>query len=131
MSISFKHIGDLSKTYKFLNRITSRQYLRQLDAYGREGVEALSKATPVDTGLTAASWTAASWRYRINRGNGTVSITFDNTNIQNGVNIAIILDYGHGTGRGYYVQGRHYISPAIQPVFDNIAEKCWEEIVKA
>lgn len=126
MSITFKYVGDLSKTYKFLNGIVSRKYLAQMDAYGREGVEALSKATPVDTGKTAASWT-----YKIQQQGSTVTIQWLNTNINNGVNIAVILDYGHGTGRGYYVQGRHYISPAIQPVFDKIAEECWKEITNA
>lgn len=126
MSITFKYVGDLSKTYKFLNGIVSRKYLAQMDVYGREGVEALSKVTPVDTGKTAASWT-----YKILQQGSTVTIQWLNTNINNGVNIAVILDYGHGTGRGYYVQGRHYISPAIQPVFDKIAEECWKEITNA
>ena len=97
-----------------------------LDKYGREGVAALSSATPVDTGLTANSW-----HYKIEQRSGSVSIVFYNSNIQNGVPIAIILQYGHGTRNGGWVQGRDYINPAIQPVFDKITEDAWREVTKA
>ena len=96
-----------------------------LDKYGREGVAALSSATPVDTGLTADSW-----YYKVEHANGSASINFYNSNIQNGVPIAIILQYGHGTGNGGWVQGRDYINPAIQPIFDKIAENAWREVTK-
>ena len=96
-----------------------------LDKYGREGVKALESATPVDTGLTARSW-----YYEIKKTNGSVSISFYNSNIQNGIPIAIILQYGHGTGTGGWVEGRDYINPAIQPIFDKIAEKAWKEVTK-
>lgn len=126
MSVSFKHYGSFSKTLRFLNAISDQSYLNKLDGYGKIGVEALSAATPVRTGLTAASWT-----YEIIRQNGSVRIRWYNTNVQGGENIAIILNYGHGTGRGTYVQGRHFIEPAIRPVFDQIAEDSWKEITGA
>ena len=96
-----------------------------LDKYGREGVAALASATPVDTGLTANSW-----QYKIEQKKGSVSISFYNTNIQNGVPIAVILQYGHATRNGGWVQGRDYINPAIQPIFDKIANEAWREVTK-
>lgn len=124
MNYSFKHIGDFSRTLKFLNDVTNKSYLNKLNTYGQMGVEALSNATPKDTGLTAASWD-----YVIESQNGRTSISWFNRNVVKGINIAIILDHGHGTGRGTYVQGRHYISPAIQPVFDKIADDVWKEVI--
>ena len=115
--------GDFSKTNTFLERALEVAKLGQLDKYGRAGVEALSAATPKDTGLTAASWD-----YKIVRKANGVSIQWFNTNVQNGVNIALILQYGHGTGTGGYVKGRDYINPAMQPVFDQIAESAWKEV---
>ena len=126
MSIQFKHIGSFSKTLKFLNVITNKSYLNRLDVYGQAGVEALSAATPVRTGLTAASW-----KYEITDQNGITTISWYNTNVQNGVNIAVLINYGHGTGIGTYVVGRQFIDPAMQPVFDKIAEECWKEIKNA
>lgn len=123
--ITFRQKGDYSKLTKFLERAKETVHMGNLDKYGREGVAALSSATPVDTGLTASSWS-----YEIEQGKGTVSITFNNSNIQNGVPIAIILQYGHGTRNGGYVQGRDYINPAIQPVFDRIANDVWKEVTK-
>lgn len=124
MKYSFKHYGDFSKTLKFLNAVTNKGYLNKLNTYGQMGVEALSNATPKDTGLTAASWD-----YVIESQNGRTSISWFNKNVVKGINIAIILDHGHGTGRGTYVQGRHYISPAIRPVFDKIADDVWKEVI--
>lgn len=123
MKIEFKHTGDFTKTQEFLLKLVDKAYLVKLSEYGRQGVEALAAVTPKRTGLTAASWT-----YEITDNGKTTTIQWKNTNIQNGTNIAVLLDYGHGTGRGTYVQGRHYISPAIQPIFDKIAEECWKEI---
>jgi hypothetical protein len=100
--------------------------LRSLDEYGRKGVAALSSATPVDTGQTANSW-----YYKIERTNTSVSLVFCNSNVQNGVPIAIVLHYGHGTGTGGWVQGRDYINPAIQPIFDEIANNLWREVAKS
>ena len=123
--ISFRHQGDFSKLSRYLERAKETVRLGDLDKFGREGVEALASATPVDTGLTAASW-----YYKIERKNGSVAITFNNSNVQNGVPIAIILQYGHGTRNGGWVQGRDYINPAIQPIFDKIAEHAWREVTK-
>ena len=123
--ITFRHKGDFSKTSRFLERAKEAVRLGDLDRYGREGVTALASATPVDTGLTAASW-----YYKIKHENGSVTITFCNSNVQNGVPIAIILHYGHGTRNGGWVQGRDYINPAIQPIFDRIAQEAWKEVTK-
>ena len=121
----FKHKGDFSKTSSYLQKVKSITRNIDLDSYGRQGVAALASATPVDTGLTASSW-----RYEIKRTNNTTSIEFLNSNIQNGVPIAIVLQYGHGTRNGGWVEGRDYINPAIQPIFDKIAENAWKEVVR-
>ena len=123
--ISFRQKGDFSKLTRFLEKAKNVVRIGDLDKYGREGVAALSSATPVDTGLTADSW-----YYKVEHANGSASINFYNSNIQNGVPIAIILQYGHGTGNGGWVQGRDYINPAIQPIFDKIAENAWREVTK-
>lgn len=124
--ISFKHTGDFSKTTKFLERAKRGDYLKVLDKYGKEGVKALSSATPVDSGTTANSWS-----YKIEKGNSSAKISFLNSNVNKGVPIAIILQYGHGTRNGGYVQGRDYINPAIQPIFDRIANEAWKEVTKS
>lgn len=123
--ISFRQKGDFSNLSRFLERAKETVKIGDLDKYGRAGVAALSSATPVDTGKTAASWT-----YEIVRQNGSVSIEFHNTNIQKGIPIAIILQNGHATGTGGWVEGRDYINPAIQPIFDKIAKEAWEEVTK-
>lgn len=123
--ITFKHKGDFSKLTRFLERAKEAVHLGDLDKYGRAGVEALSSMTPIDSGKTADSW-----YYEIENKKDSVSINFYNSNIQNGVPIAIILQYGHLTGTGGWVEGRDYINPAIQPVFDNIAENAWREVTK-
>ena len=123
--ISFRHKGDFSKFTRFLERAKETVRIGDLDRYGREGVVALASATPVDSGTTAASW-----YYEIQQGPGSVTITFNNSHINKGVPIAIILQYGHGTGTGGWVQGRDYINPAIQPIFDKIANDAWREVTK-
>lgn len=123
--ITFRQKGDFSNLSRFLERAKEAVKIGDLDKYGRAGVAALSSATPVDTGKTANSWT-----YEIVRQNGSVSIEFHNTNIQKGIPIAIILQYGHATGTGGWVEGRDYINPAIQPIFDKIAKEAWEEVSK-
>lgn len=123
--IVFKHKGNLKKTTKFLERTLKGDYLKNLDKFGREGVAALALATPVDTGKTAESWD-----YRIEKTNFGTKIIWTNSNVNNGVNIAIILQYGHGTNHGGYVQGRDYINPAIRPIFDKIADNAWKEVTK-
>lgn len=123
--ISFRQKGDFSKLSKFLEKAKNTVRLGDLDRYGREGVSALASATPVDTGQTANSWF-----YEIERRNGSTVISFHNSNIQNGVPIAIILQYGHGTGTGGWVEGRDYINPAIRPIFDKLANEAWKEVTK-
>lgn len=123
--ISFRHQGDFSKLTSFLERAKQAVKIGNLDKYGREGVKALESTTPVDTGLTAKSWS-----YKIENKNGTVTLSFHNSNIQNGVPIAVILQYGHGTRNGGWVEGRDYINPAIQPIFDKIADDAWREVTK-
>lgn len=123
--ISFGQKGDFSKTTKFLQKAKDLARLTILHKYGREGVAALASATPVETGKTAASWS-----YKIEQKNGSVSLAFFNSNVQNGVPIAIILQYGHGTGTGGWVEGRDYINPAIQPIFDRLLEAIWREVTK-
>lgn len=121
--ITFRQKGDFSKATSYLEKLREKVRLGALDKYGREGVAALSSATPVDTGTTAASWF-----YTIERSSDSIAIVFNNSNRNKGVMIAIILQYGHGTGTGGWVQGRDYINPAIQPVFDKIAEQVWKEV---
>ena len=123
--IKFRQKGDFSKLTRFLERAKEAVRLGDLDKYGREGVAALASATPVDSGLTASSW-----YYTIEHKNGLSSINFHNSNIQNGVPIAVILQYGHGTRNGGWVEGRDYINPAIQPIFDRIANDAWREVTK-
>ena len=123
--ITFRQKGDFSKLTRFLERAKEAVKLGDLDKYGREGVAALSSATPVDSGKTASSW-----YYEVEHQNGSASITFYNSNVNKGVPIAIILQYGHGTRNGGWVQGRDYINPAIQPIFDKLAKDAWEEVTK-
>ena len=123
--ITFRQKGDFSKLTRFLERAKEAVHLGDLDKYGRQGVAALSSSTRVDSGLTAESW-----YYEIENKNGSATITFNNSNIQNGVPIAIILQYGHGTRNGGWVEGRDYINPAIQPIFDEIANEAWREVTK-
>ena len=125
--ISFRHKGDFSKTTRFLENARNIGRIKSiLERYGNEGVAALASATPTRTGRTAGSWA-----YETNVGNGSASINFTNTHINDGVPIAIILQYGHGTGTGGWVQGRDYINPAIQPIFDKIANDVWREVTKS
>lgn len=123
--VSFSHKGDFSKLTRFLERAKESVHLGVLDKYGREGVAALASATPIDSGLTSSSW-----YYEIENRNGTAAIRFCNSHINKNVPIAIILQYGHGTGTGGWVEGRDYINPAIQPVFDKIVDEAWREVTK-
>lgn len=118
--------GNWNKTEQFLRKSNRLDLRRQLDKYGKAGVDALSKATPVDTGKTASSWD-----YEIEEGAGQVSIVWTNSNINQNVNIAIIIQYGHGTGTGGYVQGIDYINPAMKPVFDELADAVWKEVTSS
>ncbi|BDE86993.1 hypothetical protein CE91St42_14510 [Oscillospiraceae bacterium] len=124
--ITFRQKGDFSRLTRFMERAKEAVRLGDLNRYGRAGVAALASATPVDTGETAKSW-----RYEILNRDGMVRISFLNSNIQNGVPIAIILQYGHTTGNGGWVEGRDYINPAIRPIFDQIANEAWREVKRA
>lgn len=121
--ISFHKSGDFKNTEKFMMGVSKRLYLAHLEKYAKQGLEALKDATPVDTGLTRDSW-----GYEVSFTDQAVSITWTNSNVVKGVPIAIILQYGHATGTGGYVQGRDYINPAIQPVFEKMAKDIWEEV---
>ena len=124
--ISFRQKGDFSKLSKYFEKMKEAAKIGVLDKYGREGVAALSSAPPVESGKTASSWS-----YEIERQNGAVSIVFKNSNVNKGVPIAIILQLGHGTGTGGWVESRDYINPTIQPIFDKLANEAWEEVIKA
>lgn len=124
MDIWLSSKGSFKNSEKWLKKTLGRNYMDILHQYGRKGVENLSLATPVDTGLTASSW-----RYEIEESDGKISINWLNSNVNKGVNIAIILQYGHGTGNGGYVVGRDYINPALRPIFDAMADKAWKEVV--
>lgn len=121
--ISISNRGSFKNTEKLLKKSLGLDYISVLEKYGREGVQALSAATPVDSGKTSTSW-----NYRINRNRTGISLEFYNTNVNKGVNIAIILQYGHGTRQGGWVQGRDYINPALKPIFDQLADAAWKEV---
>lgn len=123
-SITFRHKGDFSKITRFLSKAEKPINTNLLNKYGRMGVNALKSATPVDTGLTASSW-----YYKIVQRDGSVSLEFYNSNRQNGVLIAVILQYGHATGTGGWVEGVDYINPALKPIFDELAKEAWKEVV--
>ena len=124
MKISFSSKGDFSKTIKFLNKVKNVKINNILSKYGKIGVNALSQATPKDSGVTSQSW-----NYRIEVNNNNASIVWYNTNVVKGVNIAVILQYGHGTRNGGWVEGRDYINPTMKPIFDKIANQVWKEVV--
>lgn len=120
------HRGNFNNLERFLNKVKNRSYLNALDAQAQAGVQALAANTPRRTGLTAASWT-----YEITSDASQTTITWLNTNVNNHVNIAIILQFGHGTGTGGYVQGYDYINPAIRPIFDQISDNVWKVVTSA
>lgn len=124
--IKFKHKGDFKKLDKYFKDVSKAVRPRSiLDKYGRAGVQALSSATPIESGLAASSW-----YYEVTETKNSARITFYNSDIENGFPVAIMLQYGHGTGTGGWVEGRDYINPAIQPVFDKIAEDAWKEVTR-
>lgn len=121
--LEFEQKGNFKTTLKFLQRASEKRYLKVFTKYGAEGVRALSKATPVDTGKTAASWS-----YEIVQSNRGATITWNNSNSVNGVPIAIVIQYGHATRGGTFVEGRDYINPALRPIFDKMASEIWKEV---
>lgn len=125
MPISFRHKGDFKKTEKKLKKALGRNYMKVLDRYARQGVNELVAATPVDTGRTAASW---SYEIIQNEKAGIVSVVWKNDNFNEWANIALLIQYGHATGNGGYVQGIDYINPALRPIFQQLADAAWKEV---
>lgn len=124
--ITIESKGSFKKTEAFLERISKQAIYGSLERYAREGVSALESATPIESGLTATSW-----NYEITRTRGSYSITWTNSNLVNGIPVAILLQYGHGTGTGGYVQGEDYINPTLKPIFDRIAQDVWKVVTNA
>jgi len=126
MSGMFSSSGSTRNTQAFLQKMQNANMLESLEIFAQQGVNALASATPIDSGLTAASWS-----YEIEQSGDSVSIRWVNNNIEDNVNVAVILQYGHGTGTGGYVSGYDYINPAIQPIFDQIADDVWKRVTLA
>lgn len=124
--INVQQKGDFSRIEKFLNKMKTRDAKALLERYGERGVSLLADATPKDSGKTAASWS-----YKIEMSSGRYNIVWTNSNVNKGVNIAMIIQYGHGTRRGGYVKGIDYINPATQKVFEEMAEELWKEVVSS
>lgn len=124
--IKIKHKGDFKNTERFFAQAPKAVKREMLDIYGQAGVTALASATPVESGATAAAW-----GYEIVQSDGGYTIYWTNTNINKGVNIAVILQYGHGTGTGGYVEGIDYINPALRPVFEELADAAWKEVMSS
>jgi hypothetical protein len=123
--VSFTQKGSFKNTERYLSKLQKAQLFAVLGKYGSLGVNALSNATPTESGLTAASWS-----YTIQERPGYYSIRWHNSHVESGVPIAVILQYGHGTGTGGYVEGRDYINPAVRPIFDQMADEAWKEVTK-
>lgn len=121
--ISIRQKGGFAKTEKYLKKSLGRNYRNILDSYGKRGVSELSAATPIDTGETATSW-----RYEIIQNESSISVVWHNDHIDDGVNIALILQYGHATRNGGYVEGIDYINPALKPIFEDLAKAAWKEV---
>lgn len=121
--ITFRHRGDFKKTERFLKKSMGRDYMKVLDRFGAEGVSALSAATPIKTGETASSWS-----YEIVQNDNGFSIVWNNSHVEKGVNIAVILQYGHGTRTGGWVEGVDYVNPALRPIFEQLADSAWREV---
>lgn len=124
--IFVKSSGSFDNMESFLKKAAKLNIFDILNANGQEGVEALSRATPIETGLAAHSWS-----YRVSSSNGTYTIAWYNSDIENGFPVVIMLQYGHGTGTGGYVPGYDFINPAIKPVFDKIADNVWKAVTSA
>lgn len=123
--ITFKQSGDFSKLDRYLKNVSKVSAIDILRRYGQAGVEALKSATPIDTGATAHSW-----YYEIEQTDNRISINFCNSNIQNGALVAVLIQYGHATNSGSWVEGKDYINPSIKPIFDQIAEDAWREVTR-
>lgn len=126
MFIKYTNKGDFSKTLDYFNKMENVLNNSVLEMYGQRGIEALKAATPVDSGKTAESW-----GFEVEKSNTTIKLIWTNSNVNDGCNIAIIIQYGHGTGQGKYVEGIDYINPAMRPIFEEISELLWREVTKA
>lgn len=124
--VSISSTGNFDRMNRFLKAMAAEEEFARIEEFAARGVEALAAATPVDTGTTAASWT-----YEIVRGGGNVAIYWSNTNENDGFNVAVGLQYGHGTGTGGYVPAIDYVNPAMAPVFQQIADEVWGEVERA
>lgn len=123
--ITFEHKGNFEKTSLFLKRAKEAEFLNRLDSVARDGVKALAAATPVDSGETARSWD-----YEIQKTKSGAIIYWTNSNINDGVPVAVLIQYGHATDNGAYVRGLDFINPAMTPIFNNIAEEAWREVTR-
>ena len=126
MGFTIKQSGSFQHLENFLARMLNDDIYAKLDAFGRQGVAALAGATPVDSGITASLWD-----YTVNRSLGQSSIVWSNSHMAGGVPVVILLQYGHGTGTGGYVQGMDFINPALASTFKEIADNVWEAVVSA
>lgn len=124
--ITIESKGSFKKTESFLSVISKQTLFRSLERYGREGVSALQSSTPSESGLTATSW-----NYEVSSSKGSHSITWLNTNVVDGVPVVILLQYGHGTGTGGYINGQDFINPTLKPIFDKIANDVWKAVTSA
>lgn len=124
--IKFTVTGSTKNTDRFLKKLQSANFRSGIDSIAQRGVVALQAATPADTGLTAMSWS-----YEIEEKNGTIIISWLNSNVVNGVPVAALIQYGHGTGTGGWVSGRDYINPAIKPIFEELANEFWKKVTNA
>lgn len=123
--ITFRQRGDFRKTESFLKRVSGDDIYSSLERYAKEGVDALSASTPSDTGKTASSWD-----YEIKKDRNGVSIYWTNSNVMDGIPVVILIQYGHATGTGGYVQGIDFINPTLRPIFEKIAVDVWREVAK-
>lgn len=124
IKIQMSQKGDFKKTFKFLKEMKEKKFLKNLDKFGQAGVDALAAATPKRTGLTASSW-----YYEIEDDGEQLTITWNNSNVEKGYyNVALMIQYGHGTGTGGWVSGIDYINPALKPIFDKMIGDIWEEV---
>lgn len=121
--INVTHSGSFKHTEDFLKRVSKRRQFGWLDSYGIRGVDALSNATPKDTRETSKRW-----RYSVSEKRGVITISWYNDNVEDGKPIAILIQYGHATGTGGYVEGRDYINPAMQPLFDQMTDEIWKRV---
>lgn len=126
MGVTFSQKGDFSKTNSMLQRMLENVDLSILDKYGRKGIQLLESATPIDTGVTAASW-----YYTIEHDKNQATLTFNNSNIVRGMSVALLIQYGHATRTGGWVEGLDYINPALQPLFEELAKEAWKEVTKS